>query len=502
LFPNQPGLVFWKGGLAHIKQAHVPINPSNPAFSASNLSAKVYSTPARDFIFHYMFFGHAMALKALDQNGSEIPGPSGGFLASTVSGRGDLLGRDLVVTIGNWSTRTKVNEAGTGLHELGHNLGLYHGGTAGGANCITTHVSSINYLYQNAGVFRADGTATVDFSREALTAPLGTENSLDDFDGLGSGPNMPYRLRWYAPRINVAALLKVNTTSLKLPRAHCDSSLLASTPIQGNPSELVRVDGFGVARTKIDWNYDGSTTANSTNQDLDFDGNLEVSDFAQHYAGVNDWQLIISNQGLRQVNVGRSLFGLSLGVTAGDLVRSGEIDLTQLGDLELGDLELGDLELGDLELGDLELGDLELGDLELGDLELGAAGLGDLELGASDEIDEPTSKDIGMNLLPSNLTANAVKLQGNLSVSLSWTAPPPPRDPQAPGAVTVTGYLIYRSNGSTVAPPLTQFTSSGTGTTFSDPTVSNNTTYTYFVIAVFSDGSLSGPSNSVPVLAK
>src|SRR6185369_17248935 len=97
VLPNEPGLVFWKQGLAHAKHK--------------------YADPNRDKFFHYVLFGHSLVV--VDQSGQ----PS----ASTNSGRADLLGRDVAVTLGKWKTRTKIVEAGTLMHELGHNLGLYHG---------------------------------------------------------------------------------------------------------------------------------------------------------------------------------------------------------------------------------------------------------------------------------------------------------------------------------------------------------------------------------------
>jgi hypothetical protein len=442
--------VFWKQGLAHVK--------------------KNYEDPNRDKLFHYVLFGHSLV----------VINPDGSASASSNSGRADLLGRDVVVTLGKWKTRTKIAEAGTLLHELGHNFGLYHGGgTADAANCTTNHVSSINYLYQNAGVFLPNGMPVVDFSRQTLPSPAGSENSLNETTGLGVGA-MPYRLRWYAPRTSVASLLGLDPASIKLPKAHCDGTAIGD----GNPSQLVRVDGFNALGTKIDWNYNG-VTINTPQQDLDFDGIFETGNFAQHFAGVNDWDVIVAKHGLQQVGEGRALFGLSLGATFGDLVQS------QTGEVELGEVELGEVELGEVELGEVELGEVELGEVELGEVELG-----EVELGAADEIDEPGAIDIGMNQVPTGLAATVVKSQGVLSIVLNWTAPAP-----LPQGVTVAQYRIYRSNGAQVAVPFTPIPGSA-ATTATDSTVGNNNTYTYFVIAVFNDGSPSGPSSSVTILAK
>jgi hypothetical protein len=460
LFPGQPGLIFWKQGLAHIMQLSVPGKH------------KVYFNPNRGFLFHYVVFGHALAMKALDKDGNPIPGPLGGFLATSASGRGDLKGKHGSVTFGRWANRTDIGVAGTLVHELGHNFGLYHGGTATGANCNVVYVGSMNYLYQIAGTLLANGTAVPDYSREALPPPTGTENALDEFSGLGSGPDMLHRLRWYAPRGNIAALLGVSPSTFKLPERHCNGSII---PTGGNPSELVRVDGFGVARRPIDWNYNTSNI-NTPQQDLDFDGSHESV-----FAGMNDIALITANQGLRQLNSARSLFGLSLGVGFADLAHEGEI--------ELGEIELGEIELGEVELGEVELGEVELGEIELGEIELGES-----ELGTQEEIDETIAADIGTNVPPTNLTAQVARQYEQFTVTLNWTPP---------AAGIADEYLLYRADGPEVVAPLTRFTLPDTVTTFVDRRVEANKTYTYFVIANFGgDRGLSGPSNTVTVTTR
>ena len=72
-------------------------------------------------------------------------------------------------------------QAGTLMHELGHTLGLYHGGAGtNDYNCKPNYLSVMNYLYQfNLGGFASNtpGVATntpmranrpLDFSRNAL----------------------------------------------------------------------------------------------------------------------------------------------------------------------------------------------------------------------------------------------------------------------------------------------------------------------------------------------
>jgi hypothetical protein len=67
------------------------------------------------------------------------------------------------------------------MHELGHNLGLYHGG-GDTLNCKHNYVSVMNYTRQTTGVVPSAG---LNYSESALP-PL-DENDLDEFQGI-QGP--------------------------------------------------------------------------------------------------------------------------------------------------------------------------------------------------------------------------------------------------------------------------------------------------------------------------
>ena len=77
------------------------------------------------------------------------------LVASTSSGCGEIGGDDTVITLANFGipgpdgdrNGTTSQQAGTVMHELGHNLGLDHGG-ADGINCKPNYLSVMNYLFQ------------------------------------------------------------------------------------------------------------------------------------------------------------------------------------------------------------------------------------------------------------------------------------------------------------------------------------------------------------------
>src|SRR5215831_10357311 len=102
-------------------------------------------------------------------------------------------------------------EAGTFLHELGHNLGLGHGvGVDGVGNPVPAqnpnrspnYLSVMNYNYQTLGVPMASapggGTAStfeITYSDIGTCAPL-DEDALDETAGAQCGPTSRYVLYW------------------------------------------------------------------------------------------------------------------------------------------------------------------------------------------------------------------------------------------------------------------------------------------------------------------
>jgi gametolysin peptidase M11 len=132
---------------------------------------------ARSGYFHYVLLPHRY-----DTN-------------SDSSGYAEIVGDDLIVSL--YCANSDTNVANTIMHELGHNLGLQHGG-ADSTNYKPNYNSVMNYLYQFPGVdtnCTPPGDGLLDYSRNrrntldetALQESIGICNNVPwDWNGNGS----------------------------------------------------------------------------------------------------------------------------------------------------------------------------------------------------------------------------------------------------------------------------------------------------------------------------
>jgi hypothetical protein len=257
-----------------------------------------------------------------------LPEPVIGLTSGTItsiSGYSDLGGADSAVTLGLWATAPNQDmskranvQAGTMFHEVGHTVGLSHGGlyydTAGNyvptfeANCKPNYQSSMNYLFQLDGV---GPTQAIDFSNQTLTAL--SENSAAStmqLTELSTGLAATYPTSaWYVP-YTAGAIASPATR-------HCDG-----TPL--NNDSYYRVDA-PIAPITPAW---------SNAQDINFDGQLNAQ-----MRGYNDW----ANIDLRQVGATGGQFAelatvLSFGSSSAPLniAAGGNITLGSGGNVTLG----------------------------------------------------------------------------------------------------------------------------------------------------------------------
>ncbi|MGZ6162759.1 MAG: hypothetical protein ACXWLS_05485, partial [Myxococcaceae bacterium] len=338
-FPGFAGVVGWKSGFRAYRDALVDRAHGSAACSAGQAGCEPRMPRTRKDIFHYALFAHALGYGS----------PSNPAVPRRNSGIADSSGGDLMITLGLWDqqTGTPFFQGSTLLHELGHNLGLRHGGVVpSGAlepNCKANYQSVMNYLFQVRGLLTTAGVPTVDLSRQQLPA-LG-EAALVESAGLGVAT--PYLTSWYAPAASsfIATALHVSPATRR-----CDGS-----PVAAADPAYVRIDGDPRTGAGLDWNADGRITGTDA-QDANFDGVT-----GQSFAGSNDF----ATMDLRQVGARRAVGSEAMSYSVIDPTTvtapvpprpaiGGGLSLdTGFGDLGFGDLGFGDLGFGDLGFGDL-----------------------------------------------------------------------------------------------------------------------------------------------------
>ena len=135
-----------------------------------------FDPTGRSPIFHYIIAGNF-----------QEPPPTGGS-QNTSSGISRGIGTsDLLITLGGFTggVGSQQQQAGTLMHELGHNLGLKHGGNEN-TNYKPNYFSIMNYLYQLRGLDVGATAGVVDYDGGQLPVLGGlNEGSLNESNALG-----------------------------------------------------------------------------------------------------------------------------------------------------------------------------------------------------------------------------------------------------------------------------------------------------------------------------
>lgn len=183
--PHQDNITVWSGFDA-IKATNFGTlaqrgeDPNQPNPNADNVIA------AKKLAYRYAIFMHRV-------NNSSVSG----MAELDPTGEG---GNDFIVSLGGpeWGLNddgthnvgTLKQQAGTFVHELGHTLGLFHGGQDPDINCKPNYLSVMNYLFQVGYIPDGEGEGRLDLSSREL--PELNETLLDEALGIQGGSDYTF----------------------------------------------------------------------------------------------------------------------------------------------------------------------------------------------------------------------------------------------------------------------------------------------------------------------
>lgn len=141
----------------------------DPVWTEFNALQNAHFSARRRPGYHYCIFG-------VRYQGSQGSGSSG--ISRSIDAA------DFLVTLGAFTngTGTRLEQAGTFMHELGHNLGLRHGGDNSTDNYKPNFLSVMNYTFQLVGLRFNGAGGLLDYSRFTLASL--DEARLDEAAGL------------------------------------------------------------------------------------------------------------------------------------------------------------------------------------------------------------------------------------------------------------------------------------------------------------------------------
>jgi hypothetical protein len=246
--------------------------PAGPVGGFGTLTERASSSllNAKRLSFHYGLFVH---------NQSPTP-PS---TSNSSSGCAELFGNDFMVAMGSWTppspaitghtggVGSRSEQAGTFMHELGHNLGLRHGGVDN-VNCKPHHVSVMNYTYQ--------------FPNSVPDRPLSFSPLLGVAAPLTCGmPNPPGT----PPGLNEACLDELQGIGTLY------TGKIAYGPLTGIPAKPT----IATAGAAINWDRDTNAAELSVSRDLTgltgSGGGCPTSATREFLEGSDDWAIVQLN---------------------------------------------------------------------------------------------------------------------------------------------------------------------------------------------------------------
>jgi hypothetical protein len=160
------------------------------SFGTSSQHGNTASIEAKKLAFRYAIFAHSFEVVTCHKGATILGRPSG---------KAESGGNDFVVTVGTVPNLTPEWQAGTFMHELGHTLGLGHGG-GDHENYKPNYRSVMSYLWQTPAPLPGPGNQItpgwmsfhnawrLDYSHGTRSSL--NETALDESAGLGGDPTV------------------------------------------------------------------------------------------------------------------------------------------------------------------------------------------------------------------------------------------------------------------------------------------------------------------------
>jgi hypothetical protein len=210
---------------------------SNYSWTEFNTIRDTHFPAARLPLFHYVLFAHQLSTEM-----------------GMTSGLSYAPYNELIVSLGGWEGgyNDTFEQAGTFMHELGHNLGLDHGGINDGINEKPNYFSVMNYLFQVSGMYTNGSNGLFDYSRfDSGVIPDLNENSLAESQGLGSNAAISaYQTLYYCPNKNLAPAPVSATSPIDW---NCDGAISTGTIPATNINEITNTPVYELLQSHNDW---------------------------------------------------------------------------------------------------------------------------------------------------------------------------------------------------------------------------------------------------------
>ena len=176
------------------------------------------------------------------------------------SGWAEPGGNDVVISLGGFDPimGSQDHQQGTFMHELGHNLGLQHGGSDG-SNYKPNYVSIMSYTFQFAETY--DACRPLDYMNGLLTT-LGESTGMDETTGLqnvGGGSGYTYPASPSCSKLVNGVWEDV---------AGHQRFIYYNKTVGNNPNML---EGVGRVTQAVDWDGSGSASSASAIADVNSD---------------------------------------------------------------------------------------------------------------------------------------------------------------------------------------------------------------------------------------